>query len=231
MKITKIQNRGMLFSFDDIMYSSFGNKSTHIYTIQTPKYFFIFDTYMGPGFMQNVKQELTKEFGEKEFIVIDSHYHWDHVFGNCAFPGSPIFAHKNCREIMEKSYKNFSVPRFDEYLIQYGFSLPEKQIEILLPDMTFSDELCFEEEGIELFYSPGHTIDSISLYDRHDKVLCAGDNVELPHPTYCDKDNSQNHIKTLEKYLTMDAIVFIPGHDECLDIQGVKRNLEYLKFF
>ncbi|NUM37451.1 MAG: MBL fold metallo-hydrolase [Candidatus Brocadiae bacterium] len=229
MKISKIKNRGRLFSFDDISYSSFGNKSTHVYAIKASQHFFIFDTYMGPGFMQQVKNAMLHEFGQKPFIVINSHYHWDHVFGNSAFSPEEIFCHKICREIMETQYNAFDPQSFDRYLAQYSFSLPEKQVEIVLPGVTFADSLSFCDEGIELFYTPGHTIDCLSLYDRIDKVLCAGDNVELPYPTYFDEGNRENHIKTLEKYLTMDTDTIIPGHDEILGKEAVKKNLEYRK--
>jgi hypothetical protein len=40
--------------------------------------------------------------------VINTHYHWDHTFGNAAFPGAEIVGHRTCAEDMTIDYGDVS---------------------------------------------------------------------------------------------------------------------------
>lgn len=101
---------------------------------------------------------------------------------------------------------------------------------ILTPPTTvFDTNYVFEDDGVEFFHSPGHTIDSASCYDHREIILFVGDNVESNAP-YVNSLIFDTYILTLEGYLNCDWTHLIPSHDPVqTDDALVRSNLEYLK--
>ncbi len=58
----------------------------------------------------------------------------------------------------------------------------------------------FAEEGVEFYFTSGHTEDSCSCFDHIDKTLFVGDNVESPVP-HINELNVTAYVSTLEEYL------------------------------
>ncbi len=86
------------------------------------------------------------------------------------------------------------------------------QIKNALPNTLIGNSLLFPEDGVEVFHSPGHTADSISVYDRFDGVLHVGDNVETLVPEIY--DTQSNYVRTIEKYLDRNPALCISGHND-----------------
>jgi glyoxylase-like metal-dependent hydrolase (beta-lactamase superfamily II) len=206
-----------LFTFDDIE-----GLYTNVYVIRCKDYYFVCDTYLGPEPMNKIKKLLFKNFGEKQFIVFNSHYHWDHIWGNCAFPNSLIISHSSTVNMINL-YGESELFSNKEY--------KKGDVKIVKPNMVFRNTISFPDENIILFYSPGHTFDSASLYDMLDRVLYVGDNIEEPITSLENKEFDQ-YVETLKKYENLDFKVLIPGHmlsEEDLPKQKViKKNMKYL---
>jgi glyoxylase-like metal-dependent hydrolase (beta-lactamase superfamily II) len=137
-----------------------------------------------------------------DIIVINTHYHWDHIWGNIGFEGRTIVAHEKAYELINE--------KWDE-MVAKGGKFKDGQIKKVLPNTLISDRLVFPEDGIEVFYTPGHTADSISVYDRFDGVLYVGDNVETLVPEVY--DTQSNYIRSIEQYLGFDFSFSIAGHN------------------
>lgn len=80
-----------------------------------------------------------------------------------------------------------------EYMFQKNKQYCKGETELYLPNLVFKKELYFPEEKIRIIYTPGHTIDSISVIDEDEKVINVGDNVgdsldEIVPSIYCEKD-------------------------------------------
>jgi len=102
-------------------------------------------------------------------------------------------------------------------------------VNLARPTYVFDEKYIFEDDGIEFFHSPGHTVDSSSCYDQKDKVLFVGDNVESDIP-YVNTLDFDIYISTLENYLARDWTHLVPGHDPVqTDDTLVRSNIEYLK--
>lgn len=215
MEITKVGSRGTLFSFDDL------GGATNVYAIEGDRHIFIIDTYIGPEAMEQVNSQIKSSMVEKPLVVINTHYHWDHIWGNCIYKAHTIIAHKKCSELMAANGE-----RDLEKRVKYT----KGKVEIMLPNLTFTDAMFFENDGIRLFYSPGHTEDSISVYDEKDKVLIAGDNLERPIPYFMTKD-LDTYLSTLEGYLKIDFDILIGGHTGIEGKQLVHDNAEYIRKF
>lgn len=213
MKIKNIGNRGTLFTFNDL------GIPTNVYVINGEKYVYIIDTYLGPEAMKPINKYIDESFGKKPVIVVNTHSHWDHVWGNCMYTSSLIISHEKCRQYIKKD----GIQTLEKYKKQQ-----KGQVKITYPNFTFNDKICFEEDNVMIYYTPGHTDDGISVLDMEDKVLFAGDNLERPIPFIMSKNLGQ-YIHTLEDYLNIDANVIIGGHTDCEDKNLVKDNLNYVK--
>lgn len=213
MKVKKVRNRGILFTFKDL------DIPTNIYTIQGGRYIYIIDTYLGPDIMKSVNQYIGDTFGNKPIIVVNTHSHWDHVWGNSLYSSSFIVAHKKCKKHMQQ-YGLQELEEFGKYR--------KGEVIITYPNLTFTDKIFFEEDDVLIYHTPGHTDDGISILDMEDKILFAGDNLERPIPYLMSKDLNQ-YMSTLESYLKIDADIIIGGHTDCEDKDLVRDNLDYVK--
>lgn len=213
MEIKKVGNRGTLFTLYDL------GIATNVYIINGKQHIFILDTYLGPDIMKEINEYIKSEIGDKPLIIVNSHSHWDHVWGNSLYSSDIIIAH----ELSKKYMKKDGLRKLEEHK-EY------KRGEVILtyPNVTFTDKLYFEEDNVLIYHTPGHTDDEISIIDWEDKVLFAGDNLERPIPYIMDKDLNQ-YIKTLENYLSLDVKIIIGGHTKCEDKSLIEDNLQYIK--
>jgi len=220
MEITHIGNRGIVFTFDDLSTPDYACP-TNVYVINTSKSFFICDTFLGPASMKEVKDYLEEKYGEKEYIVFNSHSHWDHHWGNSAFPMSKIIAHELCMEDMRNNA---------ESELERNAEFKRGKITLTYPNLLFKNNLDFDEEQVLIFHSPGHTLDSSSCYDSADKVLFAGDNLEEPIPYInSNLEGLKQYIESLKYYATLDIEAIIPGHGLICDKSLLEANLHYLE--
>lgn len=213
MNLKKVGSRGTLFTFYDL------GIATNVYVINGNNYVYIIDTYIGPDIMKVINKYIEEEYGNKPIVVVNTHNHWDHVWGNSLFSSSIILAHKKCKEYMQldglKKLKMYEKYRRGEVILTY-------------PNTTFTDKIYFEEDNILIYHTPGHTDDSITVLDMKDKVLLVGDNLERPIPYIMSKDLRQ-YVDTLKDYLNTDAYIIIGGHTACEDKSLIEHNLNYLQ--
>lgn len=214
--IDKVGTRGTLFVYDDL-----DGLPTTAYLIDGVKHAFVVDTFLGPESMEPVLARIAERCPDKPVMVFNTHYHWDHVWGNCAFASATVVSHRLTRSRMSEAGLK-ELEAYQKYR--------KGTVELVLPDLTFDSRLCFEEDGVELFHSPGHTEDSSSCYDRVDNVLLVGDNVEMPLP-YLYWDNFGGYLGTLEGYLKLGAKRVVAGHHPMVTNDIIQGNMEYLRDF
>lgn len=217
MKIEQIGTRGTLFTFsgDDSPMSY----PTSVYLIKGHEHLFLCDTHLGPLSMEIVKRYIDENFPNKILVVFNTHSDYDHIWGNCAFTKSPIISHTKCRATMvEKGQGALK----DLAHFQHG------PVELLLPDLVFDSKLAFADEGIEFFYSPGHTDDSASCYDAVDDVLFVGDSLEIPLP-FVSQYRIDDFINTLNLYKKYNAKILLTAHSGIVNEQLVNETITYLE--
>ena len=167
--ITKqIGNRNITFTSNE---SAASTVTTGI--IRGVKHNFIIDTGTGGDCAQAMLDYLAAEGDALPIIVINTHSHWDHVYGNWKFEGKAlqIIAHKLCLELMNSRDWDFDVAE----LAKRG-SIMLGEVHKHLPNVLIDAPLHFPDDGVLIFPNPGHSPDSISILDEVDKVLYVGDN-------------------------------------------------------
>lgn len=213
MQIRKIKNRGILFTHSNPEWD------LNIYIIMGRQYNYIIDTGLGSLNIDPIKEYIKNN--NKETIVINTHYHWDHVWGNGSLRDFKIISHKLCREMIQSKWEEML-----ENNKQYCYG----EVEMYLPNLVFEDELYFPEDKIKLFYTPGHTLDSISVLDEEENVLLVGDNVgdseeDIIPSIYCGKDV---YIETMKKYEKLDFDTCISGHNTILKKEVIGKILSMM---
>jgi cyclase len=215
-RITRLGSRCVVFSFDDLEDAT----PTNVLAIIGSRHVFICDTFLGPGSMAFVAEEIRKNHSNNPWIVFNSHADWDHHWGNCFFKNTTIVSQESTRSIIETSGMR--------ELATFGKHARGK-VEIVPPNEVFLGRLRFPNEGIEFVHTPGHTIDSSSCIDLDDKILYTGDNVEAPIPCLTTPD-LDSYIETMHDYLGLDITSVVPGHGVIVATKDlIRENLAYLE--
>lgn len=214
MKIEKIKNRGVLFTLKTAF-----DWDMNIYLILGNKYNYIIDTGLGPLNIAPVIEYINND--SKPIIIINTHYHWDHIWGNSLFKECTIISHKLCRDIIEENWEGM--------LEKYGRHCMG-EVEICLPNIVFEKEVYFPDDKIRIIYTPGHSVDSISVIDEDEKVLHVGDNIgdtldEIVPDIDCEKDI---YIDTLLKYRDIDFDTCVSGHNVIVGKDVINKIMQVL---
>jgi cyclase len=191
-----------------------------------PQWAVVIDTLALPEETLSMREFIEHELGVQVRYVINTHYHADHTWGNCFFPGATVIGHVRCRELLIK----YGIPSLESARKQ---NPNLRQVKIIPPHLTFeSGELTMRVGKKNLVFSQsfGHSDDGISVLVEEDRVLFAGDAfMSLPYVVDGDIDDMLASIKRIGR-LGLENI--IQGHGDII-LRGeidaaVKENLNYL---
>lgn len=194
--------------------------------ITGPQWAVVIDTLALPDEAVEIRSYVEETLGVPVRYVINTHYHADHAWGNCFFPGATVISHALSRAIMlEKGAASLETVKKQNPLF--------KQVKLIEPHMTFSEGQLMMRVGKKtLVLSPmaGHSIDGISVLVEEDRVLFAGDAfMPIPYVVDGDPDTLAASIKTIGK---MGLENIIQGHGDIIlrgEIEEATReNLAYL---
>lgn len=159
--------------------------------------------------------------------VIYTQHQADHTYGAFLFPRAEIISHALCRRILiEKGYKA---------LDEAKRLAPElAPVRLRLSTMTFetgSMHIRLPGKTLELFATPGHTPDSISVVLHEEKILFAGDTF-MAIPTLGEGEPAQLK-ESIDRIGAMQLDTIVQGHGEIIlrgEIkENVRRSLNYIE--
>ncbi len=171
--------------------------------------------------MEKIKAAVAKISGRPIRIVLNTHWHFDHVSGNEILGKSEalIVAHENSRKLMmvEQSY-----PEFNTHLPPYP--------EAALPALTFKDALTFYFNGeeIQVTHIPhAHSDSDLVIYFRKANVIQTGDlyfSAGYPYIDVTHGGSTNGMIEAADKILgIIDANTkLIPGHGPLTNREGLQ---------
>jgi cyclase len=194
--------------------------------IAGPQWAMVIDTLATPEETLIMREFVEHELGLQVRYVINTHYHADHTWGNCFFPGATIVSHSLCRELMrEKGTPSLEAAKKQNNAL--------RQVKIVLPHLTFGDgelNLRVGKKNLILSSVKGHSVDGISVLVEEDRILFAGDAfMPLPYIVDGDLDELAASIKKIGR---MGLENIVQGHGDIIlrgEIEAaVKENLAYL---
>lgn len=191
-----------------------------------PQWAVVIDTLSIPEETLSIREFVEHEIGIQVRYVINTHYHADHTWGNCFFPGASIISHSTCRELLAEK----GGPALENAKKQNPVF---RQVKIVLPQITFNEgvlTLRVGKKNLTIMPAAGHSSDGIAVLVEEDRVLFAGD-AFMPLPYVVDGD-VEEIASTIRKIGRMGLENIVQGHGDIVlrgEIEGaVKENLNYL---
>ncbi len=144
--------------------------------------------------------------------AVDTHWHWDHAFGNSEFTDATIWGHVECSRVLAE--------RGEEAKREVAVRYPDKRdemmaVEIRLPDMVFTDEQTLDlgDRTVELRYrGRGHTEGDVVVEVDSVGVCFAGDLIEQGAPPNFGDGYPVAWPGTLQRVIDGGSTTFVPGH-------------------
>ncbi|WP_298335809.1 MBL fold metallo-hydrolase [Ferrimicrobium sp.] len=158
--------------------------------------------------------------------MVATHHHGDHTNGNATIDPSFLVSHTTVPEEMSNG---FAVPPPGLFTpVDWG------DIELRLPDLTFSSEIVLQMGGhrVELRHlgHPAHTLGDCVVYFPDDRVLFAGDLAFNGGTPFALMGSVQGWLCSLEALRSFDVQTVIPGHGEPCGIDVFRDIERYLRF-
>ncbi len=191
-----------------------------------PHWSVVIDTLALPDETMGMREFIEHELGVPVRYIINTHYHADHTWGNCFFPGATIISHTRCRDLLIER----GIPSLESASKQ-NTSL--RQVKIILPHMTFNrGEMTLKvgKKNLTIMMALGHSEDGISVLVEEDRVLFAGD-AFMPIPYIVD-GNADDIAASIKRISRMGLENIVQGHGDIIlrgEIEAaVKENLNYI---
>lgn len=164
------------------------------------------------------------------WVVVNTHVHFDHAFGNASFRPCEIWAHAGCAEAMR-----LHGPSQRENVVRWVPALAGELNETPLdpPDRTFEEyaELDLGGRLVELRHlGRGHTDHDVIVRVPDTATVFAGDLVEHGSPPGFEDSYPLDWPATLGQLLDLADGVVIPGHGEPVSADFVAGQLAEIAF-
>ena len=181
------------------------------------------DTSLFPEKALKIRKFVQEIFGKPVRLVVNTHYHPDHTFGNSAFEDVDILASFLTREAMENM-------DFDYVESVWGRERAGKE-HIVIPNETFEDEINLSDCGVKakVVNLGGHTPDSSVVFLERDGIVIAGDLVMNGYHLEITQDSDIEIWKeALDTIRDFSPLFVIPGHGNVGGPDVVRRTKDYL---
>ncbi len=194
--------------------------------IITNSHVIVLDTFTTPEDALEMMQMLKPNLEHRVLLVINSHQHSDHTWGNVVFAQdgefpAPILAHKRSKDLLEEQRAK---------LLEYQINQPRlANARIVPPTVYFSDSCTINANDLTLELIPafGHTSDQIVVWIPELETLLASDALEFPFPYVASSGNLERMLDTMHKLQALKPRVVLPCHGGLHDAKLISQNLEY----
>lgn len=178
----------------------------------------LIDTGMGIGKISNVLKQNRKS--NKELIVVNTHWHFDHIGGNSEF--EKVLVPNNSYEIkgIEKGWSKMEMSKyffFDGFW--HGgapsfFNTESFGITGYTNTVKMPEEINLGNRIIIPIETPGHTPGSLSFFDSTNGLLFTGDLLyEGPLYAFEQESNPDDYLESLKIISKLQIKTIYPGHN------------------
>lgn len=191
----------------------------------------VVDARMTPSLARSFRDEVRRVTDKPVRLLVNSHYHGDHTFGNQLFsPPALIISHINTRRRLAQLG--------NEYPAQFARNRPElaeefQQVTMTLPSITYTDRMTVHLDGrlIELIHPgrPAHTDGDTMVYLPQGKCLFAADLLFSGIVPALMDGHCTGWIDSLTQIEGMAVETVVPGHGAVSTLKEITEMKEFLR--
>jgi len=186
------------------------------------------DTRSSPAQAREIVSQLRTLTSQPVTVVVDTHWHFDHSFGNSVFRPAAIWGHVRAAERLRRD--GAATAR------EVAAELPELATDLEgfepdPPERTFEDEAAIDlgDRLVELTYhGRGHTDGDIAIRVPDADVLYVGDLLEDGAPPSFGDSFPLEWPATVERLLSLMTGPVVPGHGAVVDRGFAERQMSDL---
>lgn len=186
----------------------------------------VVDTRATPAGVRELRADVRRLTRDPVTIAVNTHWHWDHTFGNSTFRPIVIWGHERCRE---RLVADGAAARAE---LAAGDPARRAEFEAVVIDppertLTIAADVDVGGRRVELRYlGRGHTNGDIVVAVPDAGVLFAGDLLEEGATPYFGDGYPIDWPATVERMLPHVGGPVVPGHGAVGDRSFVERQLE-----
>ena len=222
------------------------------------EYTVVFDAFLNTDAAKDLIAASEALTGRKPSILVNSHYHADHVVGNCMFDKTARvitsgdvyekmltditkmmqeiqgYGPKVLEDIEEQISGEKNELKLLDLKNDYKFlnNIMKPDVQLRLPDITFGKTLTLHGETRQaelISVGTAHSPGDVILYLPDEKICFMGDLLFKHSHPWLGTGDPENFVKVLEELLRMDAEIFIPGHGELASKSDIELEIKYIK--
>ncbi|MEV5336619.1 MBL fold metallo-hydrolase [Streptomyces werraensis] len=139
-------------------------------------------------------------------LLVATHFHGDHTFGNCVFPEAVVVAHEQARQDIHTAGLHLTGLWPD---VCWG------DPEVVVPQLTYRDRTTVHAGTLraELLHpGPAHTTGDTAVWLPEQRVLFTGDLVMNGVTPFCPMGSVAGSLAALRTLRALGARTVVPGH-------------------
>lgn len=158
-------------------------------------------------------------------LVVNTHHHGDHTYGNSVFAPATVVGHAACRQQVLAAGRHLELVWPE---VEYG------DVRLTAPDMTYTESMTLTTGGTEvrmLHPGPAHTVGDTVVWLPEQRVVFAGDIAICGGTPFVAFGSLGGSLRALEHLRSLGAETVVPGHGPVTDagvFDTVERYLRYV---
>lgn len=192
----------------------------------------VIDSLYSPEAGRQLATAVAEHAKSPVLLVVNTHHHSDHVFGNQAF-AAPVVAHCALAAELARIVAHDLSP---DAAAAWVAAHPEdrwltEELEIRYPNIAFEDRLVIDlpPKHLVVQHLGGHTPDTIVVDLPDDKVLFAGDLVFEGRTPFLLSSSFRGTVSALSQLEKLGERTVVPGHGALCTMDYVRRYRTYVE--
>ncbi|MEV5878597.1 MBL fold metallo-hydrolase [Streptomyces sp. NPDC052101] len=139
-------------------------------------------------------------------LLVNTHFHGDHTFGNCVFPEATVVGHERARDDIVMAGLHLTGLWPD---VCWG------ELDVVPPHLTYRDRMTVYAGSVRaelLHFGPAHTTGDTVVWLPEQRVLFTGDLVMSGVTPFCPMGSVSGSLETLRELRSLGARIVVPGH-------------------
>lgn len=169
----------------------------------------VIDTGGTPELGRRLRETIAARTDKPPVVVVNTHMHPDHVFGNAAFEGIPVVGHANLRDALAARIEVYQRRLADELGAEAADGIAPVRV-----DRPVGEEVRIDlgDRIIVLTAHPtAHTNNDLTVFDRQTGTLFAGDLLFVDHLPAVD-GSAVGWLRVIDALERIPAVRAVPGH-------------------